>query len=108
MKKVIAALVAVVLLASMVSSASAALPGPGWWTSFQIQNVDTGSATISYTAYWQVSSANDTTYSEDGTITLAQGAAVIYNPGLAPTYPTSRIVAMSFCEPRSWTRVLSS
>ena len=22
--------------------------------------------------------------------------------------PTSRIVAMSFCEPRSWTRVLSS
>ena len=23
-------------------------------------------------------------------------------------YPGSRIVAMSFCEPRSWTRVLSS
>lgn len=95
MKKVIAALVAVVLLASMVSSASAALPGPGWWTSFQIQNVDTGSATISYTAYWQVSSANDTTYSEDGTITLAQGAAVIYNPGLAPTYPTGNRIGFN-------------
>ena len=27
--------------------------------------------------------------------------------GIHPN-PTSRIVAMSFCEPRSWTRVLSS
>ena len=25
-----------------------------------------------------------------------------------PNVPASRIVAMSFCEPRSWTRVLSS
>ncbi len=95
MKKVIAALVAVVLLATMVSSASAALPGPGWWTSFQIQNVDTGNATLAYTAYWQVGQASNDVYSEDGTITLAQGAAVIYNPGLAPTYPTGNRIGFN-------------
>ena len=32
----------------------------------------------------------------------------IAKPDLTRTYWTSRIVAMSFCEPRSWTRVLSS
>lgn len=95
MKKVIAALVAVVLLATMVSSASAALPGPGWWTSFQIQNVDTGNATLAFTAYWQVGATSNDVYSEDGTITLAQGAAVIYNPGLAPTYPTGNRIGFN-------------
>ncbi len=96
MKKVFAALVTVVLLAGLVVPASAALPGPGWWTSFQIQNVDTGNATISFTAYWQVGgSGGDTTYSEDGSITLAQGAAVIYNPGLAPTYPSGNRIGFN-------------
>ena len=32
----------------------------------------------------------------------------ISNPFISSEYRTSRIVAMSFCEPRSWTRVLSS
>ena len=88
MKRLLVAVTVLVLLATMASSAFAALPGPGWWTSFQIQNVDTGDANLAYTAYWQVMTpSNDTTYSQDGAITLAEGAAVIYNPGLAPNYP---------------------
>jgi len=86
MKK-LAFVAVLVLMATMATSVSAALPGPGWWTSFQIQNVDTGDATLAYTAYWQVGASSTDTYSEDGTVTLGEGAAVIYNPGLAPTYP---------------------
>ena len=33
---------------------------------------------------------------------------VMMYQNLVKTYAESRIVAMSFCEPRSWTRVLSS
>ena len=33
---------------------------------------------------------------------------LVNSPITPPIDPTSRIVAMSFCEPRSWTRVLSS
>ena len=37
------------------------------------------------------------------------GVAVLRAGGLGlHDHPQSRIVAMSFCEPRSWTRVLSS
>ena len=35
-------------------------------------------------------------------------AEKIQTVGMAIDYIKSRIVAMSFCEPRSWTRVLSS
>ena len=35
-------------------------------------------------------------------------AALKNEPAKTTTKPESRIVAMSFCEPRSWTRVLSS
>ena len=43
--------------------------------------------------------ANDVPPAKRGTAMVFQSYAL---------YPQSRIVAMSFCEPRSWTRVLSS
>jgi hypothetical protein len=85
-KKVLSLLIALLVLAVAASSTMAALPGSGWWTSFQIQNVGDADATLAYTAYWEVSGGNDNTYSQDGEITLAQDSALIYNPGLEPDY----------------------
>jgi len=89
-----------VLLASVLvaSAAPGALPGTGWWTSIQIQNVGTDTATIAYTAYWQVGQGgaeSDTTYSQDGVITVTTGASVIYNPGQAPNYPAGSRVGFN-------------
>jgi hypothetical protein len=86
MKKLVIALGVVVVTALLVSTVSAALPGPGWWTSFQVQNVGEEEATLAYTAYWQVGlggTAGDDTYSEMGTVTMGAGSALIYNPGVA-------------------------
>ena len=63
---------------------SAALPGTGWWTFYQVQNIGTTSGSISMTAY---DSASTSTYS-GGPFSFDPGAALAYNPGLAPTYPT--------------------
>jgi hypothetical protein len=86
MKKLVILLGVVVAAAFLVATVSAALPGPGWWTSFQVQNVGDDTATLAYTAYWQVGeggTAGDDTYSQAGTITMTAGSALIYNPGLA-------------------------
>ncbi|MEJ5312170.1 MAG: hypothetical protein WHX52_20595 [Anaerolineae bacterium] len=87
MKKILALVLLLLIVAMTVSPAWAALPGPGWWTSFQIQNVSDGDATIAYTAYWNTTGSSET-YVQDGTIVVASGAAVIYNPGQTPNYPT--------------------
>jgi hypothetical protein len=69
-----------------------ALPGSGWWTSFQVQNVDSGDATLAYTAYWYEGSTETTTYSQAEEYTIPEGGSLIYNPGQPPNYPTgSRI-----------------
>lgn len=94
MKKVFALVSALLVLMMLAAPVSAALPGPGWWSSFQIQNVATSNATILYTAYW-VTTGSSTTYSQDGTIVVAPGAAVIYNPGLAPNYPTGNRIGFN-------------
>jgi len=86
MKKISALALLLLIVAMTVSPAWAALPGPGWWTSFQIQNVSGGEATIAYTAYWNTTGSTDT-YVQDGTISIDDGAAVIYNPGQPPNYP---------------------
>ena len=39
---------------------------------------------------------------------VGAGLAALAFPWVASAHWTSRIEAMSFCEPRSWTRVLSS
>jgi hypothetical protein len=86
MKKLVIVLGVVVATALLVGTVSAALPGPGWWTSFQVQNVGDDTATLAYTAYWQVGqggTAGDDTYSEMGTVTMTAGSALIYNPGVA-------------------------
>jgi hypothetical protein len=87
MKKILVFATLLLVVAFAVTSVSAALPGPGWWTSFQIQNVSDSDALLAYTAYWVTTGSGDT-YPQDGNITVAPGAAVIYNPGLAPTYPS--------------------
>ena len=49
--------------------------------------------------------------SDQGTVTLDYNplwSHAVNTQNFAAYFSTSRIVAMSFCEPRSWTRVLSS
>jgi hypothetical protein len=69
-------LVAILIIGMMVGSALAetsALPGSGWWSGEQIQNVGSGDATIDITAY---DASN--TYSVSDTI--APGASKTYLP----------------------------
>jgi hypothetical protein len=92
MKKVsvLLALVLVLVVAFSASAAPSDLPGGGWWSPFQVQNVGEGDGTLTYTAYWQVGKGGaeeDTTYSQDGEITIPQGESLTYNPALAPNYP---------------------
>lgn len=93
MKKM-SVLLAAVLVFAVALSASAApsgLPGGGWWSPFQIQNVGDADAALAYTAYWQEGQGGgeaNTTYAQDGTITLPGGGSLTYNPSLAPNYPT--------------------
>jgi hypothetical protein len=89
MKK-LSVLLATVLVFAVALSAAAApsdLPGGGWWSPFQIQNVGDGDANLAYTAYWQVGLGSGETYSQDGAITVPAGSSVTYNPALAPNYP---------------------
>ncbi len=100
MKKtnLVSSALALLTVSSMATNALAAIPGGGWWTSFTIQNVDTGTATVAYSAYWQVGEGGpnaNTVYTQDGTITVTQGSSVIYNPGLAPNYPSGIRVGFS-------------
>ncbi len=87
------AVLALAVTASMVMAQAGptALPGGGWWSPFQVQNVGDDTATVTYTAYWVMGGLSDT-YSQDGTIEVEENASVTYNPALAPNYPSgSRI-----------------
>jgi hypothetical protein len=90
MKKMSVLLAAVLVFAVALSAAAApgALPGGGWWSPFQIQNVGDDDANLAYTAYWQVGLGSADTYSQDVAITVPAGESVTYNPALAPNYPT--------------------
>ncbi len=85
MKKLFVGLVVTALaIMLLTSSATAALPGGGWWTFYQVQNAGTGNGALTMTAY---DSASTATYTSQE-FTFAPGAALAYHPGLAPTYPT--------------------
>lgn len=84
MKKVLVGLSITVLSIMLLSSAAtAALPGAGWWTFYQVQNVGTTDGNLMMVAYDSASSA---TYDSDE-FTFSPGEALAYHPGLAPTYP---------------------
>jgi hypothetical protein len=71
-------LVAILVIVMVVGSALAetnALPGSGWWSGEQIQNVGSGDATIDITAY-DASTSNTYTKSD----TIAPGASKTYLP----------------------------
>jgi hypothetical protein len=74
MKKVTMFLLIAIIGFAVVSLASAqGLPGSGWWSGEQIQNVGASSATISITAY-------DDTNSYSDSATVAPGAAYTFTP----------------------------
>ena len=75
------------ILQLSVTPALAAPPGPGWWTFYTIQNIQsTGDITISMQAYTQQGGnvADDRTSTS---FLVKPGAAVAFHPGLAPNYP---------------------
>lgn len=77
MKKFLLIIVLAMAILLVVSAVSAqtGIPGGGWWSGEQVQNVSSESADIVITAYDSTSSA---TYSESTTI--AQGAAYTFTP----------------------------
>lgn len=80
MRKALVATMLVALLFTGVASGQSiqSLPGSGWWTSAGIQNVGTGTAALTLTAY-PADATSTTTYSNNTTI--AQGGSVTFLPG---------------------------
>ena len=80
-------LLALVVVAALVFPAvvMAELPGGGWWSFYQIQNVGGVAGTLQMEAY--ATGTGGSTYYSDSFI-LADGGALAFHPGLAPTYPT--------------------
>lgn len=72
-----------ILLLTLVSNVSAALPGGGWWVFYQVQNVGSTAGTLAMQAY---RTGDSTAYS--GSFTIGAGQALAFHPGLAPTYPS--------------------
>lgn len=64
------------LVATTLVSAQSTLPGSGWWSGQQVQNVGTGSATVQIVAYEKDNPSN--TYSD--TQTVPQGGAFTFTP----------------------------
>ncbi len=78
MKKIFPGLLLVLVIIAVVSVASAqqgGLPGGGWWSGEQIQNVGESSATILITAY---DAESDATYTDSKNV--AAGAAFTFTP----------------------------
>jgi hypothetical protein len=85
MKKIGVSISIAILFTMIVTSVGiAALPGSGWWTFYQIQNISGSTGSFSMTAY---DSDSSTTYASD-TFTFDDGSALAFNPGLDPNYPT--------------------
>jgi len=85
MKKFFVVLNLTIVSALLLTGAvTAALPGTGWWTFYQVQNVGTDDGTLSMQAF---DSASAAVYDSDA-FTFSPGEALAYHPGLAPTYPT--------------------
>jgi len=80
---VILSLLAIFVLIGSAFAAANALPGSGWWSGEQIQNVGSSDATIDITAYDSASSA---TFGLTDTIT--PGAAKNYLPGAFAGMPS--------------------
>lgn len=82
------------LTASALASGSAAIPGGGWWSGEQVQNVGSVSGDITVTAY---DSASSSTYSS--TKTIAAGASATFLPadfsGMPSGFIGSAIVSAS-------------
>ncbi|GAB4533078.1 MAG: hypothetical protein Fur0018_22120 [Anaerolineales bacterium] len=93
MKKFFISLALVLIVALVAGAALAAgtgLPGSGWWSGEQIQNVGTGTATISVTAYEGTS-----TYSASQSV--APGSAYTFTPndfsGMASGFQGAAVVS---------------
>jgi len=88
MNKKLASIFGVITVAVLVASTASAqgIPGTGWWTGEQVQNVGTGTATINVTAYDKNSSS---TYQANSS--LAAGASVNFNPSAFTGMPSGFI-----------------
>jgi hypothetical protein len=82
MKKfAIAAVLALIVLGSVVMSAFAALPGSGWWSALWIQNLGEDGGTMTMTAYHKDTPAQDT---DSADFTFDHAKSLVYDPGKTP------------------------
>jgi hypothetical protein len=92
MKKISFALIISLILVLMVFSiGSAELPGTGWWSAFNIQNIGGSESHVSMTAYEKDSA---TTYTS-ATFSFNAGKALVYDPGITVNYPTGNVIGFT-------------
>lgn len=92
MKKISLILSFVIVAALLLTiSVSAALPGTGWRTAYDVMNVGGSSGKFDMTAY---ESAGSSTYSATG-FAFDDKEALTYDPAVAANYPTGRFINFS-------------
>jgi len=79
-------LVVMLLTLTVFSTASADLPGNGWWSALFIQNIDAGSidGSVNMTAY--PAASGDTSTYGSSSYSFDYGQGLIYDPGKSPDY----------------------
>lgn len=90
MKKVSVALVlSLILILTVFSSGMAALPGTGWWSALQVQNISASAGNVTMSAYPK--NPADAPILSD-TFAFDPAGALVYDPGKTPNYPTGNVI----------------
>lgn len=83
MKKFLFSTGIVFILTLVVSTvAFAALPGTGWWSAYQVQNVGGSDGSVTMSAY---DASSSSVYGSDSFV-FGHGDALAYDPGVSPNY----------------------
>lgn len=100
MKKLTFAIVLSLILVLVISSSAlAALPGTGWWSALQIQNIGTSSGTITMSAYPKESSSSPIL---SDVFNFEPATALVYDPGKSANYPSGNIIGFQSALPNGF------
>ena len=90
MKKISIALIfSLVLVLAVFSSGLAALPGTGWWSALQVQNISDSAGNVTMSAYPK--NAGESAILSD-TFAFDPAASLVYDPGRTANYPSGNLI----------------
>lgn len=95
-KIAIAAAVTVILVFTITSISSAALPGSGWWSAIYNQNIGSDDGVLQMMAFKSSDGGESKSYGSEF-YDFDFGQALVYDPGLSPDHPTGNKIG--FAEP---------